>query len=204
MDVKEAINRRQSVRAFSRRSLEREKLTAVLEAALRTPSWANTQPWEIYVAAGEALERVRAAYMGSFEQEEPRRSDIPRPEAWPPAMLKRMEELREARVKALEADLGGEAARADMMTLNREFFRAPAVIYLCMDRTLTPWSIFDIGMLAQSIMLAATEAGLGTIPAYNLVVYPDILHEELDIPEELSVIIGIAIGIIIVRISTDR
>jgi nitroreductase len=63
-----------------------------------------------------------------------------------------------------------------------------------MDRSLTSWSIFDIGMLAQSIMLEAQQYGLGSIPAYNLVSYPDIIRKELEIPDDLSIIIGIALG----------
>lgn len=193
MNVTEALTARHSVRAYRPQPVPEKTIMEIMEAALKAPSWANTQPWEIYVAAGDALERVRAAYVGNFEQEAPRCSDIPRPDAWPPAILKRMEELREQRLKQLEQH-GQGPAREDINRLNREFFRAPAVIYLCMDRTLSSWSIFDIGMLAQSIMLAATERGLGTIPAYNLAVYPDILRAELDIPDDLAIVIGIAVG----------
>ncbi len=193
MSVTEALTARHSVRAYRPQPVPEKTIMEIMEAALKAPSWANTQPWEVFVATGDALERVRAAYVGGFEQETPRSADIPRPEQWPPANLQRMEELREQRLKQLEQH-GQGPAREDIARLNHEFFRAPAVIYLCMDRSLTQWSIFDIGMLAQSIMLAATERGLGTVPAYNLVVYPGILRQELDIPEEMAVIIGIAIG----------
>jgi len=49
-------------------------------------------------------------------------------------------------------------------------------------------------MLAQSIMLEAQQYGLGSIPAYNLVAYPDLIRKELKIPDDLSIIIGIALG----------
>jgi len=68
------------------------------------------------------------------------------------------------------------------------------VVYLCMDRTLSSWSIFDIGMFAQSLMLAATEFGVGSIPAINLVAFPDLLRSELAIPDELLLLLGIAMG----------
>ncbi len=78
--------------------------------------------------------------------------------------------------------------------LNDKFFYAPVVIYLCMDKILSSWSIFDLGGISQSIMLAATERGLATMPAVQLVHYPEILRSKLDIPDNLSIVLGIAIG----------
>jgi nitroreductase len=63
-----------------------------------------------------------------------------------------------------------------------------------MDRTLTPWSVFDLGLLAQSIMLAAQHFGVGSAPAVTLAAHPDLLRAELQIPDDLSIIVGIAIG----------
>ena len=196
MEVTEALAARRSIRDFRTDPIGRDTLAAVMQAALHSPSWANTQPWQVYIAAGEPLERMREAFGKNFSEGVERNSDLPRPESWPPRALELMEELRDARMRQLEEDAGSGAvqAREDMGALNQVFFRAPAVAYLCMDRSLTSWSVFDLGMLAQSIMLAATEAGLGSIPAYNLVVYPDILRRELDIPEELLIVIGIALG----------
>jgi nitroreductase len=63
-----------------------------------------------------------------------------------------------------------------------------------MDKIHSEWSLYDIGAYSQSLMLAAMEQGLSTIPAITLVVYPDVLRRELNIPEHLKVTIGIAIG----------
>ena len=63
-----------------------------------------------------------------------------------------------------------------------------------MDRCLTSWSILDLGMMAQSVMLAAQDLGVDSAIAVNLVCYPDVLRAELDIPEELLIVIGIALG----------
>ena len=110
------------------------------------------------------------------------------------SLQKRMEELGVERFKTAGIKRDDKAARQTIFETNYRFFGAPAVIYLCMDRSLTPWSIFDIGMLAQRIMLAAQQYGLGSIPAYNLVSNPDIIRKELEIPDDLSIIIGIALG----------
>ncbi|MHB1413024.1 MAG: nitroreductase, partial [Thermoleophilia bacterium] len=74
------------------------------------------------------------------------------------------------------------------------FFGAPAVVFICMDRSLSQWSVFDLGMLSQSIMLAATERSIGSAVAYAFVAYPQLIRAELDVPNEFSVVIGIALG----------
>ena len=60
MDVSHALQRRRTVRAFLPRPVPRSTLGSILDIALQTPSWANTQPWEIYVAGGDVLDRIRA------------------------------------------------------------------------------------------------------------------------------------------------
>ena len=49
METLEAIKTRSSVRKFSDRPVEPEKLQAVLEAARLAPSWANLQCWRFVV-----------------------------------------------------------------------------------------------------------------------------------------------------------
>jgi len=54
MDTLEAIRTRRSVRKFSDRPVEPEKLRAVLEAAHQAPSWANLQCWRFVVVTDPA------------------------------------------------------------------------------------------------------------------------------------------------------
>ena len=78
--------------------------------------------------------------------------------------------------------------------MNYHFFHAPVVAYICMDKTLTPWSIYDLGLFSQSLMLAARHFGLDSAPAVTLVAHPDLIRKELKIPDDLPIIIGIALG----------
>ena len=43
-------------------------------------------------------------------------------------------------------------------------------------------------------MLAATAYGLGTIPTYNSVRFPAILHQTLNVPDDERFIVGISLG----------
>jgi len=86
------------------------------------------------------------------------------------------------------------AFHRDFHMANRRFFGAPCAVYLCMDQTLGTWSVFDLGAMCQSICLAALDHGVESAIAINLVVYPDVLRDELLIPRDLLIVIGIALG----------
>ena len=194
MDVIDALNNRFTVRAFKPESVDRSTLEKVMEAALKAPSWANTQPWEIYVAGGEVLNRLRDAYVLKLKNCVARNPDLAVPKQWPPALLKRMEGLKSERMATLERVCLDKTVLKDLSEVNYHFFHAPVVAYVCMDRTLTPWSIFDLGLFSQSLMLAARHFGLGSAPAVTLAAHPDLIRTELKIPNDLSIIIGIALG----------
>ena len=68
MDTLEAIKTRKSVRKFSDRPVEPEKLQAVLEAARLAPSWANMQCWRFVVVEDQAVkERIsELSYVESY------------------------------------------------------------------------------------------------------------------------------------------
>ena len=61
MNVLEAINARQSIRAYQPRPVEPEKLEAVLSAANRAASAANLQAYHIYVVRDDARKQALAA-----------------------------------------------------------------------------------------------------------------------------------------------
>jgi nitroreductase len=194
MNVTTALNSRYTVRAFKPDPIDKNTLQKIFEAALRAPSWANTQPWEIYVAGGDVLNRLRQAYQEHLKNCVPRNPDLSVPRQWPPELLKRMEAVKAERFAILEKGCLDNSILKDISQLNYKFFGAPIVVYLCMDRTLTPWSIFDLGLLAQSIMLAAQQFGVGSAPAVTLVAHPELIRAELNIPEDLLIIIGVVLG----------
>ena len=55
MDLFEAINTRRSIRKFSDKPVEEEKLLAVLDAVRRAPSWANFQCWRLVIVKDKAV-----------------------------------------------------------------------------------------------------------------------------------------------------
>ena len=46
----------------------------------------------------------------------------------------------------------------------------------------------------MSIMLAAKDKDIDSVPAYEAIKYPDILRKHMKIPEDEDILIGIALG----------
>jgi nitroreductase len=63
-----------------------------------------------------------------------------------------------------------------------------------MPKTLSLFSVYDLGMLTQNILLGAEDAGIASLIATAIVSQPDILRKELEIPDDLSIVEGIALG----------
>ena len=80
------------------------------------------------------------------------------------------------------------------MLRNFDFFGAPVAGILCMDSQLGAWDAMSVGLYLQTLLLALTERGLGTCCQVSVVGYPEILREILGIPEDLTILCGIAIG----------
>ena len=77
---------------------------------------------------------------------------------------------------------------------NWEFFRAPVAGVVCMHRDLGHADSLAVGMFLQTLVLALTERGLGTCLQVSIAHYPDVLREQLDIPDELQILCGLAVG----------
>ncbi len=194
MDVLEAIRSRHSVRVFKSKPIERETLLSILEAALQAPSWTNSQPWEVFVAGGDPLERLRQGYAERFAAGATPQPDIPGVPGWPPDVQQRVAALMAARSSLLGLDLSNPEDKKVFAAPNYRFFGAPIVVFLCLDRSLSGWPLFDLGSFATTLMLAAQEFGVASVPAFSLAVYPDLVRSELSIPDHLALALGVALG----------
>ncbi|HEY4696014.1 MAG TPA: nitroreductase family protein, partial [Candidatus Hydromicrobium sp.] len=64
-EIFEVIKKRRSVRKFTDRSVEKEKIMKIIEAARLSPSASNRQPWRfVAVADKELLYRVVRESLG--------------------------------------------------------------------------------------------------------------------------------------------
>ena len=73
-------------------------------------------------------------------------------------------------------------------------FNAPAMVYLTINKGHTEYAVLDLGGIEMSIMLAAKDHGVDSIPAYMTIMYPDVLRKYLKISDKEDIVIGIALG----------
>jgi len=193
MDVIEAITNRRSVRAFKADPVPREVLEQIMRATLRSPSWENTQPWEFAVIGGKVMEEFKMATMDRMKAGEKPRLDI----HWPKFVGAHLERAkRDGRRLFKELGISKEDAKAIAnwrMSMSR-FFDAPNGVIVYMEASLGEWSLVDIGIALQSMMLTAWHHGVGTCALAAAVIYPDLLHGLLNIPESKRIIVGVALG----------
>lgn len=77
---------------------------------------------------------------------------------------------------------------------NWEFFRAPVAGVVCVHRDLGAVDSLSVGMFLQILMLALTERGLGSCAQVSIAHFADVVRQQLEIPDELTVLCGLAIG----------
>ena len=55
-NFKELMKQRHSARDFQKKEIPEETLKEIVRIALDSPSWCNSQPWNVYVVTGKPLE----------------------------------------------------------------------------------------------------------------------------------------------------
>ena len=198
MKVSDALEERMSVRAFTSQTVPLETLTRVFEKSARAPSGGNLQPWHIVILAGEKLDEFK-------ELMRKRLAGEPHPEgeaaeyAVYPSNLK--EPYRTARYEVGEEMYGllgigrdEKPKRLEWFANNYQFFGAPAAAFCFVDRIMGPPQWSDLGMYLQSVMLLFQEEGIDTCPQECWSTHPKTVHDFCEMPEELMLFCGMAIG----------
>ncbi len=168
-------------------------LVQVLEAARWSPSYTNTQPWEVAVVCGRPRDELYRILTSLAEAGVPPHREWPRPARWPAALEQRANEFFAGRLKALGVQ-GEEAQRQALRQVSANFNGAPCVVFLFLDRSLTTWSAFDAGLFAQTLSLAAHAYGLGSCLQAAIINYPDAIRDFLGIPDTKLLVLGILLG----------
>jgi len=195
MDARTAVRERRSIRKFKPDEVSEKIIREILEDARWAPSWGNTQPWEIYVVIGEALKRFREANCQKLLEGVSPSPEIKMPETWPEVLKRRYTEVGKSVLTSLAIPREDQQERLQYSAGMYSFFHAPCLILFCIDKTLVvEYAMLDVGLILQTICLLAHDRGLGTCILAASVRYPDVLRELLKIPENKSLVIGVALG----------
>lgn len=194
MDAIECIKTRMSIRKFKPDQVPADLLLKVIDIAKWSPSYKNSQPWEVVVVSGAKKEALTTMLIDLLEKGVEPQPDLPTPLSWPPVIGARIDALMKKRSEETGKDLNDPEVRRKSKIANFRFYGAPHGMLLFQDASLTAWSIFDMGLFAQNIMLAAHAHGLGTVPQAFLTDYAGEVKKFLDIPETKRMVLGISIG----------
>ncbi len=194
MDAIECIKTRRSIRQFKPEPVPKEVLLELIHVAKWSPSYKNSQPWESVILSGAKKEALTKMLIELLEQGTDPSPDLPEPKSWPAAEAARIDRQLRKRAEASGQDPNDPKALKQAKKSNFGFYGAPHAIYLFQDASLTPWSLFDLGLFAQSLMLAANAKGLGTVPQAFATDYARDIKKFLSIPESKRLVIGMSIG----------
>jgi nitroreductase len=194
MDLIEGIETRCSIRGFKETPISDEILNNILKAAAHSPSYTNTQPWEVAVVSGKKKEDLSKIIYDLASKKAEVHPDLSRPKGWPSEHEVRSREHGARRLAALGVERDDEAEREKLVLMNFEFYGAPCAIFLFMDGSLQEWSIYDMGIFSQNLILAAHAFGLGTCLQASVTNYAQEIKKFLGVAESKKLIICISIG----------
>ncbi len=194
MELLRGIRTRRSVRAFENKSIDKPLLEKIILAASNAPSYSNTQPWEISVVTGEKKKELVQDLFQAAKSKKGARPHLPFPRLWPEEMRKRSIAHMVRRWEAAGIRQGDRESKRDQFLQNFLFFDAPVALMVYMDSRLGPWSIFDLGLFVQNLILSVHGLGLATCIQAMPVAYPEIISKCLGIPSSKKIVVAVAVG----------
>jgi nitroreductase len=190
MDLIKAMEGRRSTRGFLDKPVSRDTLETLLRLATQAPSAINLQPWEFAVVSGEERKRLSRLLVKRMKE---------RNISCGPGATRQLPEFFVERERGLlngmVPHLPEKKPFQDFINEGScNFYGAPTAIIITMDDVFSSSRLTDIGIVVGYLVLAAHDLGLGTCPIGLITAFDDDIKEELSLPEEKRVVIGVAVG----------
>jgi nitroreductase len=166
----------------------------LLQTASASPSYTNTQPWEVVVVSGPKRDELAARLLGLATAKAPTCADLPIPKGWPAAMDERAREHGARRLSTLGLARDDAEGREKLRLMNFEFYGAPCAVFLFMDGSLGEWSIFDMGLFAENLILAAHSLGVASCLQASVTNYAPEIKKFLGVAEGKKLVVCVALG----------
>ncbi|MCP5206997.1 MAG: nitroreductase family protein [Hahellaceae bacterium] len=214
MDYIDVLKTRRSIRAFSDKPVESSLLDEILREALESPSSSNSQPYKLAVATGDICkklgEELQSKYYRSNKiQKQPLPlkllsaittdalpdSDFkPILGKYPPVFQERRVATGMGLYEVLGISRDDKKARDEQMARNFIFFDAPVAIFFFVHPGMKHTALVDAGIMMQSLMLSATNKGLGTCAQGALGIWRSPIDKFFKVPKDYKLVCGLALG----------
>jgi len=193
MDTQDCIRSRKSSRKFTDKEVSSELVYSVVQDAMRAPSYKNSQPWEVVAVAGQKKEELSRILNRLLEEGVTPEPDIPEPPAWPDVIAARIADTMDKRNRAFKVEPTTNAALKSKQA-NYNFYGAPAALFFYQEASLGPWSLLDMGMFIENVILGFHSRGVATVPQAFLTDYSAQVKSFLGIGENKRLVLGMSVG----------
>ena len=212
-DFCQLASERFSARDFLNKPIEQNVLESILHTASLAPSWSNTRAYALAIAQGSKKDNIVKAYLdkcnamlkakdkslseserAQFAQESAPNGDVPVAKPYPDDLKQRSAKLGLALYSHLGIERHDFAARNAHTRRNFEAFGAPVIGFVLARRDFMPFAAMDAGLMLQTLFLAVKDLGVDSCPLGVLATWRDPLDAEFDVPENMDLLTGFALG----------
>ena len=196
MQYDDVVMGRRSIRGYLDKPVPKALVREVLELAMRAPTSFNTQPWNFFVASGEALDKIRKGNVENIL------AGVP--DSREPRYHGEYEGEHRARQIGVAKQLFGamgivredKAGRQDWVMRGFRQFDAPVSIVVTYDKSIRGGDIgpFDCGGVVNALVNAAWSRGLGCVINSQGIMQSPVVREHAQIPDDQSIMICVAMG----------
>jgi nitroreductase len=187
------LDERRSCRGFLEDPVPRQTIQRILDLAQRSPSWCNTQPWNVLITEGEETERFQGALA-----DEAKCSDLtpefPFPARYAGVFQERRRECGFQLHESVELHRADREASAVQAARNFELFGAPHAAVITSEADLGVRGEIDCTLYVQTFLLAAQSLGIGAIPQAALAAHAPFMRRFFGLPESRRLVCGISFG----------
>ncbi len=196
MTYDDVVLGRRSIRGFLKKPVSQEVLKEVIGLAIRAPSSYNTQPWRLYVIAGEPLDRIRAGNVERNLAGVPPSREVRVHGEYAGVHRERQIAVAKQLFSAMGIARHDMEARQDWVMRGFRQFDAPVSVIITYDRDLVGGDVapFDCGGLANALVNAAWSRGLGCVINSQGIMQSPVVREHAGIPDDQVIMIAIAMG----------
>ncbi|QYY33938.1 nitroreductase (plasmid) [Cupriavidus pinatubonensis] len=185
---------RATCRAYLPEQVPEDVIRSIVDVALGTASWCNTQPWDLIITAGESTDKFRNALMEQVRQHPELDSDFPFPDEYRGAYLDRRRESGFQLYEALGIGRGDKERRESQSFENFRLFGAPHVMIVSVPEELGPYGAIDAGGFVSAFLLSAEAHGVATTPQAAMAMQSCFIRNYFGIPDGRKMVCGISFG----------
>ncbi len=192
--VGQIVASRHSCRAFLPAQVPAAQIRDIFTLAQQTPSWCNTQPWQVNFLSGSATAEFSRLLKVHTERDPAGNPDLNFPAHYPGEFGKRRKASGKALFEAVGLARDDLDGRTRQSALNYEFFGAPHVAIISVPKTLNDYALVDAGGYVSTLMLIATSFGLGTIAQASIARYSPVVRNYFTLDEEQRIVCAVSFG----------